>query len=559
MSQQTITGGDGSTGQTGEEVKDIINENFTELYLATSDEFSRAYTETLIFDKKEIFYAPHVQDDDMVFSLATSGHLVNESSGARMTVAFDGIHSISFGPEFNELIGFDNGDIIEAGTRKIYLLYVNGEVSVNIPGASSEQSTVTKLSTPGSFAVVADGETSLDLTWVDVDNEIGYQIEKSLNGSTGWVLYSNPVANATSDTETGLNPGDIVYYRIKALGDGTIYSDSNYAYANGQTENSGDTTPPSFTFDPVNGEDEWTVNRPITITANEPIRNDNGTEITNANVASVITLKETNSGGANISFTATISTDKTIIIITPSTSYGAAQVVYVDVHDVEDMDGNEIASPSSITFTTTSYTYYNGTSNRLQFGDLLDSVWAIADSIFRLNFTIRNHASTSTRVFIGKADFATNQRSWFWASVGTDIFFYFYGLGNGTSVRAIKWAGALASGELQMQLDYNGSLDTNDGLDRCVLTINSVVQGSKTLDVSGDVLSKINALVNSNAYLASGNLINGSGVPGASYWFSGEAKDLKVTTNSGSTEYINIPVIAEGTDVSGGNRHGTWV
>ena len=32
MAQQIITGGNGSTGQTGEEVKDIINENFTELY-----------------------------------------------------------------------------------------------------------------------------------------------------------------------------------------------------------------------------------------------------------------------------------------------------------------------------------------------------------------------------------------------------------------------------------------------------------------------------------------------------------------------------------------------
>ena len=32
MAQQLITGGDGSTGQTGEEVKDIINENFAEVY-----------------------------------------------------------------------------------------------------------------------------------------------------------------------------------------------------------------------------------------------------------------------------------------------------------------------------------------------------------------------------------------------------------------------------------------------------------------------------------------------------------------------------------------------
>jgi hypothetical protein len=37
MPQQIITGGDGTTGQTGEEVKDMINENFTELYGLTED------------------------------------------------------------------------------------------------------------------------------------------------------------------------------------------------------------------------------------------------------------------------------------------------------------------------------------------------------------------------------------------------------------------------------------------------------------------------------------------------------------------------------------------
>jgi len=36
MAQQTITGGDGTTGQTGESVKDMINENFTELYNDTA-------------------------------------------------------------------------------------------------------------------------------------------------------------------------------------------------------------------------------------------------------------------------------------------------------------------------------------------------------------------------------------------------------------------------------------------------------------------------------------------------------------------------------------------
>lgn len=559
MAYQEITGGDGNTGQTGEQVKDIINENFVELYTAVEEVFSRAWTETLLFDKPEIYYAPHVQDADINFTLAGSGHMVNNSSGARMTISFDGESTINFSSEFNELIGFENGDVIPAGTRKVYFLYVNGEVTVNIPGVSSQPSGITKLSTPGNFTVTPDGESALDLSWDDVSDEVQYQIEKSLTGSGGWVLYSNPTAGSTTDTETGLNPGDVIYYRIKAIGDGTVYSDSNYAYASGQTENSGDTTPPSFTFEPVNGNDEWTVNKPIIITASEPIRTDAGAELTSVNAGTYFDVKETNSGGSNIAGTWSVNVAKTVFTFTPATIYGDDQVVYVGVHDVEDMDGNELVGTDSITFTTTAFTNYNGSTSRLQFGDLGDSVWAVADINFWLYITIRNHALTGTRVLWGKSDLPSNQRSWFWFTQDTDIYFNFYGLGNGTSVRSIKWTGALAAGEQTLVLKYNGALDTNDGLDRAVLEKNGVVVGSKTLAVSGDVLSKINALVNASSYLASGNLINSSGVPGSAYWFVGEAKDLKVLTVNGTNEWLNVPVAAAGSDVSGNGRNGTWV
>jgi hypothetical protein len=554
-----ITGGDGETGQSGEVVKNILNATHLELYAAIEEVFSRAFTEELLFDKPEIYYAPYVQSGDINFTLAGSGHLVNNSSGARMTIAFDGVSTINVSSAFNEIIGFENGDIIPPGTRKVYFLYVNGEVSINIPGVTSQAPGITKLETPGSFAVTPDGENALDLSWVDVADEVQYQIERSLTGSSGWVLYSNPAADATSDTETGLSPGDIVYYRIKAIGYGTIHSDSNYAYANGQTENVGDITAPTFIFDPVNGVSTWSVNKPLTITANEPIRNANGTAITSANVASVITLKLTNSGGADIAFTATIDASKTIITVTPTTIYGNTVVVYVAVHDVEDNDGNEISGPISITFTTTAFTYYNGASSRLNFGDMLDTVWALADTVFRLKITIKNHVFTSTRVFIGKADLPSNQRSWMWISTGVHIYFIFYGLRDGTAVRSIKWDSALVGGELVMQLDYNGALDTNEGLDRCVLTINGVVQGSKTVDSIGSSMAVMDAIDNTTASLASGNLLSASGIPGSSYWFSGEAKDIEVSTNSGSTIQISVPVIASGTDVSGNNRHGTWV
>ena len=536
-----------------------INKRVAKSDVATggSSDINRAWTETLLFDKKEITFAPHVMDGDLTYVLASSGHLVDSICGAWQTITADGVSSINFGTGFDFIYGVENGDVLEAGTYQIFFLYLNGSVTVNLPGTTAQSSGLTKLSTPGSFAVVADGENALDLSWADVANESGYQVEKSLNGSTGWVLYSNPSVGATSDTETGLNPGDIVYYRIKALGDGTIYSDSNYAYANGQTENSGDTTPPSFTFDPVNGDNTWTVNRPITITANEPIRNDNGTEITNANVASVITLKETNSGGADIPFSATISLDKTVITITPSTVYGESQVVYVAIHDVEDNDGNEIVSPSSITFTTTDWTYFNGTTNRLQFGDLLDSVWAVADTNFWLALTIRNHSLTGQRVFVAKADYSGNQRAFVFYQNGTDIYFNYYKLGTTAAVVIIRWTDVLTSGEHDLVLKYNGAVDTNNGRDRAVLEIDGVDQGPGTLETGTNPTP--GNIFNGTAQLSVGVSVTGAGIPSSSQFFTGEAKDFVVTTASGATEQINVPLLADGQDVSGFARHGTWV
>lgn len=558
MAYQEITGGNGTTGQTGEVVKDIINANTAELYAAVEEEYSRAWTETLLFDKPEVYYAPYVQDDEINFELASSGHLVNASSGAVMIINADGVNPINFGAGFSFIYGMESGDVLDAGTYEIYFLYTNGTVRVNLPGTSSESSGLTKLSTPGSFAVVADGENALDLSWTDVANEVEYQIEKSLTGTGGWVLYSNPVAGSTSATETGLNPGDVIYYRIKALGDGVSYADSLYASSFGQTENSGDVTAPTFTFYPVNGEDEWTINRPITITANEPIRNDNGTTIDNTNVASVITLKQTNSGGANIGFSATIDATKTIITITPTTIFGGTQVVYVAVHDVEDFDGNEIASPISVTFTTTDWTYFNGTSNRLIFGDILDSIISIDNTNFEIEIMIRNHVASGTRIYVAKSDPTGNQRCISLFSIDTDIYFNYHQGGNVASgAVSTKWSGALTGAEQTIEVEYNGTVDTNYGMDRVTLKINGVTQGSKT---TTNVTTPVTWYIfNSNAQLAVGLQVNSAGNPSSSQYFIGEAKDFKFRSASGATTNINVPLLAYGEDVSGNNLDGTWL
>lgn len=558
MAYQEITGGDGDTGQTGEEIKDILNETHLELYdgIVTRDS-NRTWTETLVFDVVEQVLTPHVMSGDINFDLGV-GHLTGKICGAVMDLTTDGVSSINFSGDFTYIYGLDNGDILPAGTYEVFFLYRDGKLTANIPGNSSQTSGLTKLSTPGSFTAVADGENAIDLSWTDVSDEVEYQLEKSLTGVGAWSVLETLAAGSTSATEMGLNPGDIVYYRIKAIGDNVSFSDSLYATTSGQTENSGDITAPTFTFDPVNSNTVHPVNKPIIITANEPIRNDNGTAITNANVASVITLKQTNSGGSDIAFTATIDATKTIITVTPTTQYGEVQVVYVAVHDVEDNDGNEIASPISITFTTTDYTYFNGTSNRVQFGDILDSLFATADTNFWIECTINNSVIAGQRVLWAKLDPSANQRTFVWYQEGENIKFAYYNKsGSFLYSRQILWTGAATAGEHTFVLKYNGALDTNDGLDRAVLEMDGVVVGSKTLSSSGGTLPA--SLLNGTAYLSFGVSVTSTGVPVASQYFSGEVKDLIIRSNAGATLELNVASPRLGTDVSGNGRNGTWV
>jgi NAD dependent epimerase/dehydratase family enzyme len=106
-------------------------------------------------------------------------------------------------------------------------------------------------------------------------------------------------------------------------------------------------------------------------------------------------------------------------------------------------------------------------------------------------------------------------------------------------------------------LKYDGSVDTNDGLDRATLLINTVVQGSKTLEAAAGSLSS--SLMNSTAQLAFGVAVNSAGTPIESVYFTGEAKDLIIRSASGATVEINLPVVRDGQDTSGNNRDGTWV
>ena len=112
-----------------------------------------------------------------------------------------------------------------------------------------------------------------------------------------------------------------------------------------------DTTAPTITFNPTNSATGVAKDSNITLTFSEAIRNNDNTVITNSNVGSLITLKSTNSSGANISFAASINTAKTVITINPTSDFSSEQVIYVAIGStVEDLYDNALTA-STATFT----------------------------------------------------------------------------------------------------------------------------------------------------------------------------------------------------------------
>lgn len=108
---------------------------------------------------------------------------------------------------------------------------------------------------------------------------------------------------------------------------------------------------PVATWLPDSGATGVAVGENITITFDEAIQNTDASEVTNANVGSLIALKETDIAGADVAFTATIDANKKVITIDPVLNLPYNQIIYVAVNAVEDVNGNESVK-DSIRFTT---------------------------------------------------------------------------------------------------------------------------------------------------------------------------------------------------------------
>jgi hypothetical protein len=116
---------------------------------------------------------------------------------------------------------------------------------------------------------------------------------------------------------------------------------------------------PTFTSVPAAGAAGVNQSADIVLTFSEPIRWITGnTTLDDSNIDGRITLKYGGSGGADISFDATINAGKTIVTINPTGNLNSLAVIYVAIQDVEAIsdDADLDPNPTSFTFTVGDFT-----------------------------------------------------------------------------------------------------------------------------------------------------------------------------------------------------------
>ncbi len=107
----------------------------------------------------------------------------------------------------------------------------------------------------------------------------------------------------------------------------------------------------TFSTFPKNEETDVEVNTTVKYVFTNPVRNLDNSEITNATVANLLSLKEINASGLDVACTATIDDSKKVITLTPTADLKYVQTYYASLAAVE--DANENVNPfTEITFTT---------------------------------------------------------------------------------------------------------------------------------------------------------------------------------------------------------------
>ena len=116
---------------------------------------------------------------------------------------------------------------------------------------SSARSGSTLPSVPLNFQSSAQTASSVTLTWSPLAGVLNYALQYRVANTTPWMYWTEPNANATSATITGLASGTVYEFRLTATNAGGSNSMMARATTSGSSTTSSSTNPSAQTADPV--------------------------------------------------------------------------------------------------------------------------------------------------------------------------------------------------------------------------------------------------------------------------------------------------------------------
>lgn len=155
----------------------------------------------------------------------------------------------------------------------------------------------------------------------------------------------------------------------------------------------------------------------------------------------------------------------------------------------------------------------DGSSQYINFGDVLDSTFAGADKKFAISLWFILNSDTATRrTFLAKHGASEGKKSWRLALNASDKLEWGMVFDNGGSAyRVVAGTTVITSTSAVYHLlvNYDGSVDTGDGADRISFYLNNVLE-SDSVTATGGVLGDIPS---TTACLGVGALLKTSGIP----------------------------------------------
>jgi hypothetical protein len=171
-------------------------------------------------------WAPPSSDGD-AFELAYSTNDNNYTTLGQITTTSDdaSYHTFSLPNDLNGTVYIRLTDTDQStGHRELDTVYVDHlfiQSDTQLPDPPGA---------PSGLSATAAGASQIDLSWTDgSDNELGFYVERSPDGTGNWTPIDEVGAGVTTYSDTGLDPQTTAYYRVQAYNAGGVSAYTNVA------------------------------------------------------------------------------------------------------------------------------------------------------------------------------------------------------------------------------------------------------------------------------------------------------------------------------------------